>query len=317
MTSTSVRHPKSSSNNVLYHWLDDGFPNGANISAAGSQGVKGHDREKGEGPEVIAVANVVVAVALGVALRVAIAVALRRSYDSQSLSGWHSWWLSGGGREGIRASGFPKSSSGYKKKNTFWASSYPRIPRMASRAIFSSLRRRRSPTLEAFLALVDLSDVALRKNSRSLIRRVVVFHLLLEYLRDSDCGKRLPPTAVLCLKELYLLLYRSKILLNYCAQSSKLWLLIQNHSISGHFHDLNQEISTLLDVFPVKDVGLSNDIAPLGLSIFDTNKSRIMDENGCLGSIVDVLRFGHTTVAALVGALGNEGVVEERPTRWL
>ncbi|CAJ2658778.1 unnamed protein product [Trifolium pratense] len=156
---------------------------------------------------------------------------------------------------------------------------------MASGAIFSSLRRRRSPTLEAFLAPVDLSDVALvqtlvtvvnelvccfskrsfffqRKNTRSLVRKIEVFQVLLEYLNDSgSCsGSGFPPTALLCLKELYLLLYRSKILLDYCAQSSKLWLLLQNHSISGHFHDLNQEISTLLDVFPVKDVGLSKDV---------------------------------------------------------
>ncbi|XP_028770127.1 U-box domain-containing protein 17-like [Neltuma alba] len=152
---------------------------------------------------------------------------------------------------------------------------------MASGAIFSSLRRRRSPTLEAFLAPVDLSDVALvqtlasvaselvtcfsgrsfffqRKNSRSLIRKVQVFQLLLEYLTDT--GACIPPTAVLCLKELYLLLYRSKILLDYCAQSSKLWLLLQNHSISGHFHDLNQEVSTILDVFPINDVKLSKDV---------------------------------------------------------
>lgn len=152
---------------------------------------------------------------------------------------------------------------------------------MASGAIFSSLRRRRSPTLEAFLAPVDLSDVALvqtlvsvaselvtcfsgrsfffqRKNSRSLIRKVEVFQLLLEYLTDT--GACIPPTAVLCLKELYLLLYRSKILLDYCAQSSKLWLLLQNHSISGHFHDLNQEVSTILDVFPINDVKLSEDV---------------------------------------------------------
>ncbi|KAF1891044.1 hypothetical protein Lal_00001180 [Lupinus albus] len=152
---------------------------------------------------------------------------------------------------------------------------------MASGAIFSSLRRRRSPSLEAFLAPVDLFDVALvktlvsvvnelvscfsnrvfqfqRKNSRSLIRKVEVFQILLEYLSDSIVF--LPPTAVLCLKELYLVLYRSKILLDYCVQSSKLWLLLQNHSISGHFHDLNQEISTLLDVFPTKDVELSMDV---------------------------------------------------------
>ncbi|KAM1032981.1 hypothetical protein FF1_036538 [Malus domestica] len=152
---------------------------------------------------------------------------------------------------------------------------------MASAAIFSSMRRRRSPSLEAFLAPVDLSDVALvqtlvsvaadivssfsdkflsiqRRNSRSLVRKVEIFLVLLEYLRDSDAA--LPCTAVICLKELYLLLYRSKILLDYCAQSSKLWLLLQNHPISGHFHDMNQEISTLLDVFPMEDVGLGEDV---------------------------------------------------------
>ncbi|KAK7400192.1 hypothetical protein VNO78_11392 [Psophocarpus tetragonolobus] len=156
---------------------------------------------------------------------------------------------------------------------------------MASAAIFSSLRRRRSPSLEAFLAPVDLSDVALmetlisvsgdvtscfsgnrfpfqRRNSRALIGKVEIFRSMLECLRDSAAaaGGALPPTAVLCLKELYLLLYRSKILLDYCAQSSKLWLLLQNHCVSGHFHDLSQEFSTLLDVFPVGEVSLSDDV---------------------------------------------------------
>ncbi|XP_062096496.1 U-box domain-containing protein 17 [Humulus lupulus] len=152
---------------------------------------------------------------------------------------------------------------------------------MASAAIFSSLRRRRSPSLEAFLAPVDLTDVALvqtlasltaeivssfsnmvfyfqRKNSRSLVRKMEVFLVLLEYMRDSRLS--LSWTTELCLKELYLLLYRSRILLDYCSQTSKLWLLLQNHSISGHFHDLNQEISTLLDVFPMEDVELGDDV---------------------------------------------------------
>ncbi|KAL3741635.1 hypothetical protein ACJRO7_017144 [Eucalyptus globulus] len=155
---------------------------------------------------------------------------------------------------------------------------------MATAAIFSSLRRRRSPCLEFFLAPVDLSDVALiqtlaslsselvschtskslffqRKNSRSLVRKIEVFVVLLEFLRDGRYGRSdLPSAAVLCLKELYLLLYRSKILLDHCAESSKLWLLVQNHSISGHFHDLNQEICTLLDVFPLKNLELSEDV---------------------------------------------------------
>ncbi|KAF7150264.1 hypothetical protein RHSIM_Rhsim02G0148300 [Rhododendron simsii] len=170
---------------------------------------------------------------------------------------------------------------------------------MASAAIFSSMRRRRSPSLDAFLAPVDLTDVALvetliavaadliasfscktppfqRKNSRSLIRKAEVFVLLLEYLRDSsstfannnnnsnnnnsNSNNNLSPTLILCFKELYLLFYRSKILLDFCFNSSTLWLLLQNHSISGHFHDLNQEISTLLDVFPFQELDLNPDV---------------------------------------------------------
>ncbi|CAN1847366.1 U-box domain-containing protein 17 [Linum perenne] len=156
---------------------------------------------------------------------------------------------------------------------------------MATAAIFSSIRRRRSPSLEAFLAPVELNDVVLlqtlatvagelvncfsgkstffqRRNSRSLIRKIEVFLVLVDYLNES-CGgsvSSLPSNAVVCLKELYLVLYRSKILLDYCVQSSKLWLLLQNQSISGHFHDLNQEILTLLDVFPFREVKLSLDV---------------------------------------------------------
>ncbi|KAL5576986.1 hypothetical protein UlMin_018685 [Ulmus minor] len=173
---------------------------------------------------------------------------------------------------------------------------------MASAAIFSSLRRRRSPSLEAFLAPVDLSDVALvqtlasltgelvssfsdvcfffqRKNSRSLVRKMEVFLVLLEYMRDSSSS--LSWTAVLCLKELYLLLYRSKILLDYCAQSSKLWLLLQNHTISGHFHDLNQEISTLLDVFPMGDIELGEDVREqIELLRRQSRRSRLFVDKG-------------------------------------
>ncbi|PIA33917.1 hypothetical protein AQUCO_03900042v1 [Aquilegia coerulea] len=152
---------------------------------------------------------------------------------------------------------------------------------MASAAIFSSLRRRRSPSLEAFLAPVYLNEITLvqtlasisgelvstfsnhsfslqRKNSRSLIRKIEIFVVLFEYLRDSSI--KVPSSAMLCFKEFYLLVYRSKILLDYCLQSSRLWLLLQNSSISGHFHDLNQEISTLLDVFPLKEIDVSQDV---------------------------------------------------------
>lgn len=139
--------------------------------------------------------------------------------------------------------------------------------------------------MEAFLAPVGISDdtvlVALRaicaelvasvtgnsktapffqrKNSRSLIRRIQVISVLLDALRDVGLGKT-SSTVFLCLKELYILLYRSRILIEYVNRCSKLWLLLQNHYISGHFHDLNLEISTVLDVFPLSEINLSKDV---------------------------------------------------------
>ncbi|KNA16628.1 hypothetical protein SOVF_086890 [Spinacia oleracea] len=154
---------------------------------------------------------------------------------------------------------------------------------MATAAAFSSLRRRRSPPLEAFLAPVDLTDGGIirtllsvanelvelhsgkklpfqRKNFMSLVRKIEVFVVVLDFLKDFRSFSRFSYTAILCFKELYLVFYRCKILLDYCSQSSKLWVLLQNQSISGHFHDLNQEISTLLDVVPIKELGLSEDV---------------------------------------------------------
>lgn len=157
---------------------------------------------------------------------------------------------------------------------------------MASEAIFSSLRRRRSPSLEAFLAPVEISNGAILgilraisaellasfsgenikktpffqvKNCRSLIRKIRVICVLLDAFREVGFLETASAVFV-CLKELYLLLYRSKILIDYVRGSSKLWLLLQNHSISGNFHDLNQEISTLLDVFPLCEINLSDDV---------------------------------------------------------
>ncbi|XP_010509777.1 PREDICTED: U-box domain-containing protein 17-like [Camelina sativa] len=152
---------------------------------------------------------------------------------------------------------------------------------MATEAIFTSLRLRTSPSLEAFLVTtVDLSDVSLvqtlasvsaelvscfrsvrfsfqRRNARSLIRKIEVLLVLFEYLSD-DSGW--DSTAVMCFKELYIFLHRSKLLLQYCAQSSKLWLLLQTPSLSDFFHHLNRDLSNLLDVFPFNSLNLSDDI---------------------------------------------------------
>ncbi|KAK1378540.1 RING-type E3 ubiquitin transferase [Heracleum sosnowskyi] len=152
---------------------------------------------------------------------------------------------------------------------------------MASAAIFSSLRRRIFPSVHALVAPVELTNSALlktltgltseltssfsgldlmfqRKNSRSLVRKIEVIHVFLESL--SDLGLNLPSSAILCLREMDIVLFRCKMLLDYCARSSGLWLLIQYLSLSGQFHDLNLEILTLFDVFPLREVELSDDV---------------------------------------------------------
>ncbi|KAI8002103.1 U-box domain-containing protein 17 [Camellia lanceoleosa] len=97
---------------------------------------------------------------------------------------------------------------------------------MASAAIVSLLRRRRSPSVEAFVAPVDLTKVALVETLALVSAKLIALFL----------GRALP----------------------FKRKNSR--SLLHNHSISSHFHDFNQEISTLLDVFPLNELNLSDDI---------------------------------------------------------
>ncbi|KAK8612840.1 hypothetical protein V6N13_092944 [Hibiscus sabdariffa] len=45
--------------------------------------------------------------------------------------------------------------------------------------------------------------------------------------------------------------------------SSRTWLLMQIHVLANSFHELTLELSTLLDIFPFKEVELSQDIEEL------------------------------------------------------
>nr|XP_010915473.1 LOW QUALITY PROTEIN: U-box domain-containing protein 17-like [Elaeis guineensis] len=163
---------------------------------------------------------------------------------------------------------------------------------MSSALAFLSLQRRRLPLAGAFFAPADFSDLALihtlasltgelitshnnprpsshaqfqRRNSGSLVRKVKILLCLFEFLKDSLSSSSSPPppfprSAILCFRELYILVYRAKLLLDYCSQSSRLWLLLRNPQIAGNFHDLNQEIATLLDILPLDDLHLSADV---------------------------------------------------------
>ncbi|OMO94036.1 Armadillo [Corchorus olitorius] len=48
-----------------------------------------------------------------------------------------------------------------------------------------------------------------------------------------------------------------------CSHGSKMWLLMQVQPLANSFHELTLELSTLLDIFPVKEVNLSQDVEEL------------------------------------------------------
>ncbi|XP_043724810.1 U-box domain-containing protein 16-like [Telopea speciosissima] len=73
----------------------------------------------------------------------------------------------------------------------------------------------------------------------------------------------LPQSALLCSKELYVVLQRIKTLIEDCSNGSKMWLLMQHKSVSHSFHQITLEISTLLDVFPFKEFDLNDDVEEL------------------------------------------------------
>ncbi|XP_077244165.1 U-box domain-containing protein 16-like [Tasmannia lanceolata] len=99
-----------------------------------------------------------------------------------------------------------------------------------------------------------------QKNSASIVRKTNLFSILIEEILKSDLIPLLPLSAILCFKEILILLQRIKSLLENCSKTSKMWLLIQNESISISFHELHLDLSTLLDIFPITDLDLNEDV---------------------------------------------------------
>ncbi|KAH0451031.1 hypothetical protein IEQ34_021723 [Dendrobium chrysotoxum] len=97
-----------------------------------------------------------------------------------------------------------------------------------------------------------------RQNARSLLRRIQILLTLFEFLLESH--RTLPPLANLCLEEFYVIVHRARFLLDYFFQSSRLWVLLRNQMISCQFHELEHDISTLLDVLPLNELGLTADV---------------------------------------------------------
>ncbi|GFP83234.1 U-box domain-containing protein 16 [Phtheirospermum japonicum] len=142
--------------------------------------------------------------------------------------------------------------------------------------------RKRRPAVEAFvspnvsnqkllqslfllsqeIASLQPLKALLKKSSASTIRKARLISVLLEELVRSPVSI-FPPSASLCLEELYIVLQRIKVLLEDCSSCSKLWLLMQVPSISTSFQQLMAELSTLLDIFPAREMELNEDVEEL------------------------------------------------------
>lgn len=103
----------------------------------------------------------------------------------------------------------------------------------------------------------------LKRNTSSVIRKTRLLSILFEELQRSP-ETVFPHSALLCFEELYILVHRIKTLLEDCNNCSKMWLLLQNESISMSFHELTIELSTLFDIFPSgKQLNLCQDVQEL------------------------------------------------------
>uniref|UniRef100_A0A0D6R5F2 U-box domain-containing protein 12 n=1 Tax=Araucaria cunninghamii TaxID=56994 RepID=A0A0D6R5F2_ARACU len=98
-----------------------------------------------------------------------------------------------------------------------------------------------------------------RRNAYTITRRIKVLSLLFEEIRDNR-WVALPPSALLCLKEMYVMLQRTRYLMEECKEGSSVWLLMQTEDLSAQFHRLTQDLATTLDVMPLKLMDVSDEV---------------------------------------------------------
>ncbi|CAO2177736.1 unnamed protein product [Urochloa humidicola] len=73
----------------------------------------------------------------------------------------------------------------------------------------------------------------------------------------------LPRSASLCLREVLLVLQRFKALAADCGARSRMRLLLQSDEIEEEVRELQQDLATMLDLLPVAELGLADDVVDL------------------------------------------------------
>lgn len=170
--------------------------------------------------------------------------------------------------------------------------SFPPRKRRPAAAAFVSPKLSGQILVESLLCLCqEISAMKplqflLKRYSNSMIRKARLLEVFLEDLRRNRIVL-LSASASLCLEEMYIVLQRIKTLIEDCSTGSKMWLISQNESIANNFHELTLDLSTLLDIFPVKDAGLSEDVEEL----FYLLRNQCSESSAFLDPKDEALRF--------------------------
>ncbi|XP_072954117.1 U-box domain-containing protein 16-like [Typha angustifolia] len=103
-----------------------------------------------------------------------------------------------------------------------------------------------------------------RRHFCSVSRRSKLFTVLFEeLLRDGVASGELPSSATLCFREIFFVLNRLKSLLADCSNRSRTRLLLQADLVAGDLHEISIDLATLLDILPVRDLGVGDDVVDL------------------------------------------------------
>jgi hypothetical protein len=77
------------------------------------------------------------------------------------------------------------------------------------------------------------------------------------------CAGDLPRSASLCLREVLLVLQRFKAVVADCSARSRMRLLLQSDETDAELRELHHDLATLLDLLPVVELGLADDVMDL------------------------------------------------------
>ncbi|KAK6645693.1 hypothetical protein PHAVU_L001610 [Phaseolus vulgaris] len=119
--------------------------------------------------------------------------------------------------------------------------------------------------------LNSAANFLFNRASCSAIRKTQLLGVVFEDLiRSSNANPNsvvFPPSLFLCLEEMYIVLHKIKTLIEDFSNGSKFNLLMQIETVADTFHRFTGELSTLLDVFPLRELTLNDDVRDIVLLI--------------------------------------------------